>query len=421
MIGTAHFAGDMRPSSTAFQLPRLLYLSDVPPDSTPGNAAMYRLLQNYPSERLRILLGNIQSGTPEARLRGPRYDSLRTARFPRLITTRFASLYGACLYATTPWKAGLAGKAIEEFRPQAIFTVAHTFGWLIADAVAQRYGLPLHLAVWDDHARQAGLPSWARAWGERRFADVYRRATSRLCISPNMAELFERRYGVPGTVLYPPRAADLVVAKTPPPRLGNPTRQLVFGFAGSVNYGPYAAMLGTLARILGERGHRFVVFGGLKPEVAHKHGIEGPHVVVHPMLPIEAVLARIYEQVDVLFAPMAFDPEFKHDMHISFPSKLTDYTAVGLPLLIWGPPYSSAARWARENPGVAALVQQADPAALGGAIDELTSSPAQRLAMGQRALEVGNRMFDHAAVTGLLHSIIAASVSEPGASGDSNK
>jgi glycosyltransferase involved in cell wall biosynthesis len=376
----------------------------------PGNAAMYRLLQNYPPDRLRILLGNIQTGRPEARLLGPQYNSLQTARFPRLMTTRFSSHYAAWLYATTPWKAKLARKAIEEFRPQAVFTVAHTFGWLVADAVAQKYGLPLHLAVWDDHARQAGLPTWAKAWGERRFADVYRRASSRLCISPNMAELFEKRYGVVGTVLYPPRAADSIVAKTAPARLGNPTRQLVFGFAGSVNYPAYSRMLGTLSRILGERGHRFFVFGGLKPEVARDNGIDGPHVVVHPMLPIEQVLARIYEQVDVLFAPMAFEADFKHDMQISFPSKLTDYTAMGLPLLIWGPPYSSAARWARENPGVGVLVEQADPAMLEAAIDELAGSGEKRLAMGQRALEVGNRMFDHAAVTGLLQSVIAASV-----------
>ena len=389
--------------------PRLLYISDVPPDSVPGNAAMYRLLQGYPAEKLQILLGNIQAGRPDLRLKGPEFHSLQTAAFPRLIRTRFASIYGAFLYASSPWKAGLADRCVTAFRPQAIFTVAHTFGWLIADAVARRYRLPLHLAVWDDHVRQAGLPAWAHRSAEKRFAAIYRRAASRLCVSPNMAELFEKRYGVPGTVLYPPRAADSFVAAAPPVRLSEPKRQLVFAFAGSVNYSAYAGMLGTLCSILGERGHRLVIFGGLKTETALQHNITGSHVTIHPVLPIEDVLTRISEQVDVLFAPMAFEPDFENDMRISFPSKLADYTAIGLPILIWGPSYSSAARWARENPGVAMLVEKNDTSLLAKAIDEMADGE-RRMALGARALEVGKRMFDHSAVTALLQSVISDSV-----------
>jgi hypothetical protein len=53
---------------------------------------------------------------------------------------------------------------------------------------------------------------------------------------------------------------------------------------------------------------------------------------------------------------MSFNAVDRANMEISFPSKLTDYTAVGLPLLIYGPHYCSAVQWARENPGVAEVV-----------------------------------------------------------------
>ena len=45
------------------------------------------------------------------------------------------------------------------------------------------------------------------------------------------------------------------------------------------------------------------------------------------------------------------------NMEMAFPSKLADCTATGLPLLIYGPAYCSAVTWARENPGVAEVVE----------------------------------------------------------------
>ena len=61
-------------------------------------------------------------------------------------------------------------------------------------------------------------------------------------------------------------------------------------------------------------------------------------------------------------------------MKISFPSKLTDYTATGLPLLIHAPAYSSAVRWARAEHDVAEIVDEPGEAPLRAAID----APARR-------------------------------------------
>jgi glycosyltransferase involved in cell wall biosynthesis len=395
---------------THSELPRLLYLCDIPPETTPGNAAMYRLLQDYPADRLIIALGNIQRRRSEQQLMGARYQPLRTALFPRLLYTRFSQTYAAWLYRSAPWKSYLAKTAFEAFEPEAIFTVAQNFSWLIADAISQKHGIPLHLAVWDDFVRMANLPAKMRDFAEQRFGEVYRRAASRLCISPNMAEHFANRYGVSGTVLYPPRAADLPTFDAPPPRIGRKTGALTFAFAGSVNYGPYAKMIGALARVLGDQGHSLLVFGGIDEQIALRSGIAGPHIKRFPLLPFSEVLSQMRRCVDALFVPMTFEQDMALDMHISFPSKLTDYTAVGVPLLIWGPPTSSAARWMRENPGAGVLVDQHDEALLRRAVSQLASSGAERLAMGRRALEVGDRMFDHAAVTGQLYSIIAASI-----------
>ena len=50
------------------------------------------------------------------------------------------------------------------------------------------------------------------------------------------------------------------------------------------------------------------------------------------------------------FRPRSIAVE-RDDVFTLFPSKLADYTAVGLPLIVWGPAYSSAVRLGGRKPG----------------------------------------------------------------------
>src|SRR4030095_12339472 len=70
------------------QLPRLLYIADVPVEASfHGSTLLYRLLQNYPSERL-FILEHGQASLPQRRLPGVSCDFIpRTIRHPQL--TRF--------------------------------------------------------------------------------------------------------------------------------------------------------------------------------------------------------------------------------------------------------------------------------------------------------------------------------------------
>jgi glycosyltransferase involved in cell wall biosynthesis len=72
-------------------------------------------------------------------------------------------------------------------------------------------------------------------------------------------------------------------------------------------------------------------------------------------------------------------------MRTSFPSKMIDATQLGLPIVIWGPEYCSAVKWAREGER-ALCVTDANPLAIRGALERLAASPAeqQRLAKASR-------------------------------------
>ncbi len=76
------------------ELPRLLYIGDVPVESTlHGSALLYRLLEGYPPQKLRIIEG-FNVSQPRHRLPAVAYRTFRP-RWTRLINTRFGAPFSA--------------------------------------------------------------------------------------------------------------------------------------------------------------------------------------------------------------------------------------------------------------------------------------------------------------------------------------
>jgi glycosyltransferase involved in cell wall biosynthesis len=99
-------------------------------------------------------------------------------------------------------------------------------------------------------------------------------------------------------------------------------------------------------------------------------------------------------------------------MAYGFPSKLTDYTATGLPLVIYGPPYCSAITWAKENPGVAEIVDREDGTALAEVVERLARSPEHRRTVGATSLAVGARLFSYDEAIGRFYSALVGATAD---------
>jgi hypothetical protein len=395
-------------------LPRMLYVGDVAVESTvAGSTLLYRLLQNYPVGHLRVVEGNISSPQPDKRLPGVVYDELKVGN-ERLLHTRFHHLYSSVLHLSAPARGARLSKVFEEFCPEAIMTVAHGYSWLTAARLSKKTRLPLHLIVHDDWVsiQKSVLPAVIHRRLERDFGEVYRHATSRLCASPYMVEDFTERYGASGTVLYPCRAAGMPEYKHPPHQRGA-GQKLVFAFAGTVNTRGYAQSLATLASVLKSLGGELVVYSNLNAGGIRECGLEGSHVSVRPIMPFKELLETLRRDVDVLFVPMSFAAEDAQNMNVAFPSKLADYTAVGLPLLIWGPPSCSAVRWARENFGAAEVVEVPEVVALEESVARLMRDAQYRSTLAEGSLEKGHEFFAHDVAERKFHQLIAVPGPEP--------
>lgn len=376
-------------------LPRLLYVGDVPVESSyHGSALLYRLLQTYPADRLMIVEAGLNESQPVRRLSGVRYTpALQPGK--RWLNTRFHGVVSSLFTLLAPYRAGAIQRTLGEFQPDAVLTVAHGYSWIAAARFARHRNLPLHFIVHDDWSRLARLVGRMNQILDCTFGRIYRSAASRLCVSPYMVEDYRQRYGVAGTVLYPSRAADAIVHARPPATV--PSRPLTIAFGGTINTSGHVKALRKLADELAKIGGQLRLYGPITEEQAQRDGLLLQNVKRCGLVPAEHFIERIRAEADVLFVPMSFARQDQANMSLCFPSKLTDYTAAGLPLLIYGPAYSSAVCWAQDNPGVAEVISTEEPNDYSEVLQRLTSVDC-RQKMVFITHEVGRKYFSNKAV-----------------------
>lgn len=387
-------------------LPRLLYYGDVPVESSyHGSALLFRLLESYPRGKLWIVEDRSAQSLPIRRLGGVRYASARLIG-SRLRATRFSRWYAGISCIAASWFDGTVGKVSAEMSPEAVITVAHGSMWIAAAKYALRNELPLHLLIHDDWVNVTPATCLPPRYLKRLFRDIYLRASSRFCVSQFMCEEYLRRYGVEGTVLYPSRAvesypADEVAAN------GRVVVGLVAAFAGTINSNGYARLIGSLAKQLAKRNGQLLLFGPHTLDSLRNWSLTADNIRSEGLVDSRDLIRILRERVDVLFAPMSFDGGGEmENMKMGFPSKLADYTATGLPVLICGPRYCSAVQWATDNAPVAEVVTSEDPLELGAALDRLTASSYREM-LARRALDVGERFFSPSVAQSIVYSALS--------------
>ena len=371
---------------------------------------------------------------------------------------------------------------LGEFKPEVIVCVMANTPWVLtAERTARLLGVPLVLIVHDINEEFEKVFPWAKKALFEKNRAVYRAAARRLCVSPEMAEFLEQRYGVPGEVMYPnrseelqPRALDdsLVlraslqrheargerqedskrpeargarreesksnfdIFKDAPPATSHPLQASAFpltlGYAGSLAYG-YGEALVDLIPVLREVGARILISTPRPPEKL-KALLEANDVVewMPHRADINEMWRTMQERADVMILPYsnpARGNELLYRTH--FPSKLTEYLALGMPVIVNGPEEATGLRWAqgrrqeagdreqeagdferddfdisrRAPNGAVACTTRED---LVGCLLRLKQAGDLRMELARRALEAGRRDFDPGMIRELFCEVLTA-------------
>lgn len=324
--------------------PKIIYISDVPIEySSAGGLFMYRLLEDYPSDKLLIV--QTRPSLNELKLKNVEYHVLDRNFVDRIRYSRFHKVSVLLDIATNLFIPNLIKRVINQFQPQAVVTVTHRLGWMMAQKVSKKYRLPLHLILHDDFLNSNYGESWFKRYLGRKFKYTYLAAKSRLCISPYMEEFYQNEYKVKGQVLFPLQGKfDRRIEIR---ELQETQKNLNFCYAGSLHTGDFLPMLNMFAKILLELNHRLTIFATIDEPLFNSFDyLKLSHVSLKPFSDREEVNKNLFENSNVNIILSSFQHE--HLFRLNFPSKLADYTLVPVPILIWGHPSSGVVRWANE-------------------------------------------------------------------------
>jgi hypothetical protein len=379
--------GDM--SLHLSRLPRLLYIGDVPVTNTfAGAALLYRLLAFYPADKLAIVC----PVTPGMKtLPGVRYYHWG-ARFPRLLQTRFSNLY--CLWHL--WRhtriPPLIMKVADSFQPEAVLSVSHVNAWLSAWRLSVAHSISFHMIAHDDYAFTQRLPHIARPWAERMFAEAYRGASSRFCISHAMAEIYQQRYHKPAQVMYPIWDSATSSYGQTVCRSIDSSAPLTFAYAGSIHHESTFNQIIAFARIAAELGHRLLAFTPQYIELEARANAASIFLHARAPIPWKELCGQLRKEADCLVVVQSHEVD-RLEISTLFPTKFADYSATGLPIIVWAPSHSALVSFVKEHANCAELITDANVDVVKLGIMRLATSPERRRELAENALQIGKNCF----------------------------
>jgi glycosyltransferase involved in cell wall biosynthesis len=399
----------MRSSSES--LPRIAYVADVPVEASyHGSALVHRLLSEYPKDRI-CILEFFNASEPRRRLPDVAYATACIGA-ARLMRTRLSTVVTSFMVLAFDWLGRPLTRRIAAADPQAIVTVAHGFSWILAAYYARSNSLPLHIIIHDDWITGSRFPRLISKRLRKLFKRACECAVSLFCISDTMANRYKVSHDSRVVILHPARAKDAPRYDGPPDRLSANIRSLRAAYAGASLHAPgNRVLLVDCAKALAEIGGRLAIYGPYTESELADMGLDFANVDFYGLLPSSDLIRTLRDAADVLIAQMSFLEEDRLLIESSFPSRMTDYTATALPILIYAPPYADAVKWARANGG-AIVIDQRDQRELTETFTRLAADAALRVKLGATAQAVGDSFFDAARASDLFQSRLRMSAPE---------
>lgn len=381
---------------------QIAYIGEVPVQATfHGSAVLHRLFSMHDDACRIIELG--RASDPTMRLPGAEYTNVKYAcqYLRRSGLGNFGRLLNYSMLKATIRSVRRACKDAE-----AIITVAHGLGWFVADEVATQLHKPLHLVVHDYPSPTFPKTPWKTKSIERAFLRTYARAASRLCVSPYMEEYYRERTRTRGQVLLPGRS-ELVSQEPYAPARTRNRSPFTIGLFGSLYSKSSIEVLEILARSIENtfgKGSQIHIYG-IPPEVKLRSQINSKlPIKFRGFIPTADFVTLLRAELDALFLPVPLE-ESNLNMSIHFPSKLTDYTATGLPIVVCGPRSSSAWKWASDFQDAFVVCESAER--LPDAIERLNDY-GESVRLGRNSYNLGKQNFDHSLVGNHFWDIISS-------------
>lgn len=365
----------------------LFFTSEIPQSVNAGSMQLYRVLRGYPGDRLMVL------GLPpekDSRLLPCRYETVKLMT-SRLAYTRFR-LWTCGLNALNRVyepQLGRSFKLAREFEPDLVVTVMDKLSYYKhAWGLARKLGVPLLTITMDDpQTFECAHPLLEGAF-VRFLQRIYGDAALSLGVSEEMCNYLAIRFGKPSMSFYfgPPEGIqsrlpeESLSLKAPP--------QLTLGYAGSLGLG-YREGISSLLNALDATNTRLNVY------TKDQHClIKHPQVVNRGFLAPEELWPTVQAQCDAMLLPYAFAGSITRVYRTHFPTKLSEYCWIGMPMLLVGPEDATGVRWGRRHPAAALTATSPEPQVLAPLFEKLRTDGPLRAALARGGAELARTAFE---------------------------
>lgn len=363
---------------------------DLPHVGAAGSILLHRLFRDWPESALLSLGPSPPAGVV---CRGgfipydPPLERWVRSRFFKLV--RLLRSFGLC-------QSGNVKNVVPAgFKPDVVVHVLSSLGYSeSAFHYARRSGVPLVLIVHDDPEDFNETYSWAARFIRRRFRVIYQQSSHRLCVSPEMDAMLRERYGVTGEVMYPNRSEFTTPRPVEASRSLKVPGRLTLGYAGGLNYG-YGPRLIELAPIFRETGTIVNVYGGNLPPSDNSDVLVSMGRASSP----ELMWERVKNECDAVILPCCFSNHGHQVLYQThFPSKLSEYLALGMPVLISGPVFATGIKWGLQNRDSCLVITEQSGPQWSLELARLRDDSNFREELASNAICAGNRDFEPTAI-----------------------
>ena len=282
----------------------------------------------------------------------------------------------------------------DDFKPDIIFSVVDDWHMGIAWKLSRKLNIPLAVDFQDIFALSTFIDRYSmpyplsKTFLLNRYRFLNRKSELVFHVGPGMHDWFgsEKR----GDLLYPMANGE----SAPPPSTGSESKndKFVLTYTGNCR-GPYGRMVCQFAKAIADHPQiefRIYSLGTDIPKSDLDEIVESG--MYRGYLPFDKLKHELVDS-DAFLLVMSFEPEDEVFVNTSFNTKWVDYVAYSKPIFVWGPAYSSAARFANQE-GSAAAVEENDPEALIRKIESLLADPKSRHELARGAQKVSNTILN---------------------------
>jgi hypothetical protein len=214
--------------------------------------------------------------------------------------------------------------------------------------VAESLNIPLLTQVYDPPSwilREQGTTGFLETKLLKKFNASVRKSRACATASQPMTRQYAEDFNTKTVALLP--SLDSCTAQ-PPAQSIHDGKELIIGMGGQLYaVEEWKALLAALDSVNWKIGNRDVRIRLLGRRFLFDES--GPLHIEYLGWHNQENSIRLLSESDILYCPYWFNPLFKDEASLCFPSKLTTYLAAGRPVLFHGPEYASVAQFLKEH------------------------------------------------------------------------